>query len=245
MSTQAVLPPVLVPREPSHDRIGTALKQHGFGVIHAAVTQIVTLPDAEKLHEEATWQADWLVVTSANTVRMLPPDRLAQARAEGMRVAAVGRATARALTGLDIKDDLVPSTQSGAGLVDAWSEEGARVLLPASQLAAPTVPEGLAAKGCHVNRVDVYTSEPLEELPEVVAQAWPALAAVVVTSSSVARALTHLTEQAGLTWTRQQPIAIGGPTAATLAELGHPAAAVAAAPTPEGILTATLGVIHD
>lgn len=245
MSTQAVLPPVLVPREPSHDRIGTALKQHGFGVIHAAVTRIVTLPDAEKLHEEATWQADWLVVTSANTVRMLPPDRLAQARAEGMRVAAVGRATARALTGLDIKADLVPSTQSGAGLVDAWGEESARVLLPASQLAAPTVPEGLAAKGCHVNRVDVYTSEPLEELPEVVAQAWPALAAVVVTSSSVARALTHLTEQAGLTWTRQQPIAIGGPTAATLAELGHPAAAVAAAPTPEGILTATLGVIHD
>lgn len=245
MSTQAVLPPVLVPREPSHDRIGTALKQHGFGVIHAAVTQIVTLPDAGKLHEEATWQADWLVVTSANTVRMLPPDCLAQAREGGMRVAAVGRATARALTGLDIKADLVPSTQSGAGLVDAWSEEGARVLLPASQLAASTVPEGLAAKGCHVNRVDVYTSKPLEELPEVVAQAWQALAAVVVTSSSVARALTHLTEQAGLTWTRQQPIAIGGPTAATLAELGHPAAAVAAAPTPEGILTATLGVIHD
>lgn len=245
MSTQAVLPPVLVPREPSHDRIGTALKQHGFGVIHAAVTQIVTLPDAGKLHEEATWQADWLVVTSANTVRMLPPDCLAQAREGGMRVAAVGRATARALTGLDIKADLVPSTQSGAGLVDAWSEEGARVLLPASQLAAPTVPEGLAAKGCHVNRVDIYTSEPLEGLPEVVAQAWPALAAVVVTSSSVARALTHLTEQAGLTWTRQQPIAIGGPTAATLAELGHTAAAIAAAPTPEGILTATLGVIHD
>ena len=245
MSTQAVLPPVLVPREPSHDRIGTALKQHGFGVIHAAVTQIVTLPDAEKLHEEATWQADWLVVTSANTVRMLPPDCLAQAREGGMRVAAVGRATARALTGLDIKADLVPSTQSGAGLVDAWSEEGARVLLPASQLAAPTVPEGLAAKGCHVNRVDIYTSEPLEGLPEVVAQAWPALAAVVVTSSSVARALTHLTEQAGLAWTRQQPIAIGGPTAATLAELGHTAAAIAAAPTPEGILTATLGVIHD
>ena len=245
MSTQAVLPPVLVPREPSHDRIGTALKQHGFGVIHAAVTRIVTLPDAEKLHEEATWQADWLVVTSANTVRMLPPDRLAQARAEGMRFAAVGRATARALAGLGVKADLVPSTQSGTGLVDAWSEEGARVLLPASQLAAPTVPEGLAAKSCHVNRVDVYTSEPLEELPEVVAQAWPALAAVVVTSSSVARALAHLTEQAGLTWTRQQPIAIGGPTAATLAELGHTAAAVAAAPTPEGILTATLGVIHD
>ena len=176
---------------------------------------------------------------------MLPPDCLAQAREGGMRVAAVGRATARALTGLDIKADLVPSTQSGAGLVDAWSEEGARVLLPVSQLAAPTVPEGLAAKGCHVNRVDAYTSEALEELPEVVVQAWPALAAVVVTSSSVARALTHLTEQAGLTWTRQQPIAIGGPTAATLAELGHPAAAVAAAPTPEGILTATLGVIHD
>ncbi|MEA5665895.1 MAG: uroporphyrinogen-III synthase, partial [Cutibacterium granulosum] len=39
--------------------------------------------------------------------------------------------------------------------------------------------------------------------------------------------------------------AIGGPTAATLAELGYPAAAVAAAPTPEGLLTATLGVIHD
>ena len=76
-------------------------------------------------------------------------------------------------------------------------------------------------------------------------QAWPALAAVVVTSSSVARALARLAEPAGLTWARPPPLAHGGPTAARRAARLDGVHAGPVEQTPEGILTATLGVIHD
>lgn len=239
MSTTPSKPPVLVPRQDPHDRLVTALKQDGFGVIHAALTTTRVLPGADLLADPAVWQVDWLVITSATTVRLLPPEPLAAARAAGMRVAAVGRATARALARAGVEVDLVPDDQSGAGLVDSWRDAGASVLLPASALAAPTVPDGLAAKGCRVERVELYTTEAVDELPPVVAQAWPSFAAVVVTSSSVARSLCSLVADADLVWTRQRPVAIGGPTADTLAGLGHPAAAVADSPTPEGIVAAT------
>nr|WP_232235855.1 uroporphyrinogen-III synthase [Acidipropionibacterium acidipropionici] len=252
-----IRPPVLVPRQGAHDRIGAALKHAGFGVIHQPVTRTVEIDGGLGTvgshpstvgalgtvgFRSSTAQPDWLVVTSHTAVRILQEAGLLDGLA--LKVAAVGRATARALKDAGVDVDLVPQQQSGAGLVDAWADPGARVLLPVSALAAPTVGDGLREQGCDVTRVDLYTTEPLDELPEVIAQAWPAFGAVVVTSSSVARALDSLVSAAGLSWTaRQHPVAMGRPTADTLSELGHPAAAVAAAPTPEAILTAVESVI--
>ena len=67
-----VKPPVVVPRDDSHDKFVTTLKQAGYGVIHTALTRTVTLPDAERLTAPDLWQADWLVVTSKTTVGLLP-----------------------------------------------------------------------------------------------------------------------------------------------------------------------------
>lgn len=243
-----IRPPVLLPRDSSGDAIGAALKHAGFGVIHQAVTRTVPLPDA--IGQVASWLADataedWLVLTSKKAVALLGEAGLfTDLRARRVRVAAVGRATGRALAGAGVEVSLIPSTQSGAGLVADWPSPGVRVLLPVSALAASTVAEGLAAKGCDVTRIDLYTTEPLDELPPVIAQAWPAFGAVVVTSSSVARALDALLRASGLKWRpRQHPIAMGAPTARTLEQLGHPASAVASAPTPEAILTAVESVL--
>ncbi len=240
-----IRPPVLVPRDGAGDRIGAALKHAGFGVIHQAVTRTVPLPGA--VERVSGWLAgasseDWLVLTSRTAVSLLAEAGLLSGLR--VRVAAVGRATGAALAEAGVDVSLVPATQSGAGLVDDWTAAGARVLLPVSALAAATVPDGLAALGCAVTRIDLYTTEPLDALPAVIAQAWPAFGAVVVTSSSVARALDALVTGAGLVWRpRQHPVAMGRPTALTLEQIGHPAAAVAAAPTPEAILTAVESVI--
>ncbi|PPJ65612.1 uroporphyrinogen-III synthase, partial [Staphylococcus aureus] len=67
-----VKPPVVVPRDDSHDKFVTTLKQAGYGVIHTALTRTVTLPDAEGLTTPDLWHADWLVVTSKTTVGLLP-----------------------------------------------------------------------------------------------------------------------------------------------------------------------------
>jgi len=244
-SAGIIRPPVLLPRDSSGDAIGHALKGAGFGVIHQAVTRTVPLPGA--LEVVSRWLAgagteDWLVLTSKRAVHQLAAAGLLTDLA--VKVAAVGRATARALADNGVEVCLVPQTQSGAGLVEAWDCPHSRVLLPVSALAAGTVAEGLTAKGCQVERVDLYTTEPLETLPTVIAQAWPAFGALVITSSSIARALDGLLTRAGLAWKpRQHPIAIGDATAATLEQLGHPASAVASEPTPEGILAAVESVL--
>ena len=88
-----VKPPVVVPRDDSHDKFVTTLKQAGYGVIHTALTRTVTLPDAEGLTTPDLWHADWLVVTSKTTVGLLPtplPN-------PNIKVAAVGVATSAAL----------------------------------------------------------------------------------------------------------------------------------------------------
>ncbi|EFS55014.1 hypothetical protein HMPREF9593_02362, partial [Cutibacterium acnes HL046PA2] len=51
-----VKPPVVVPRDDSHDKFVTTLKQAGYGVIHTALTRTVTLPDAERLTAPDLWQ---------------------------------------------------------------------------------------------------------------------------------------------------------------------------------------------
>lgn len=240
-----IRPPVLLPRDSSGDAIGAALKHAGFGVIHQAVTRTVPLPGA--IEKVSAWLSqagpeDWLVVTSRKAVGQLAEAGLLADLP--VQVAAVGRATGRALTEAGAEVAVVPSTQSGAGLVADWHSPGARVLLPVSALAAPTVDEGLTDQGCQVTRIDLYTSEPLDELPAVIAQAWPAFGAVVVTSSSTARALNALVTRAGLVWrTHQHPIAMGAATARTLEQIGHPASTVASAPTPEAILTAVESVL--
>ena len=225
-------PPVVVPRDDSHDKFVTTLKQAGYGVIHKALTRTIKLPQAKELTGPDLWQADWLVITSKTTVGLLPnplPN-------PNIKVAAVGAATSAALRKRGIDVDFVPKDHSGAGLVAEWPGGAVSVLLPVSQLAADTVPQKLTNVGCTVNRCEVYTTTAVEKLPDVIAQSWPSVGIVVVTDSSVGRALVELVEPLG--WRCQKLVALGKPTARTLGELGHPANAVASSHTPEAVLDA-------
>ncbi|OAX97871.1 uroporphyrinogen-III synthase, partial [Cutibacterium acnes] len=158
-----------------------------------------------------------------------------------IKVAAVGAATSAALRTRGIDVDFVPENHSGAGLVAEWPGGVASILLPASQLTADTVPLGLTKVGCTVNRLEIYTTAAVEKLPEVIAQSWPSVGVVVVTASSVGRALVELVEPLG--WRRQKLVALGKPTARTLEVLGHPAHAVASSPTPEAVLEAVESLV--
>ncbi|WP_288783331.1 uroporphyrinogen-III synthase [uncultured Cutibacterium sp.] len=232
-----IKPPVVVPRDDPHDKFVTTLKQAGYGVIHTALTRTVKLPQAEELTDPDLWQADWLVVTSKTTVGLLP-NPLPNPH---IKVAAVGAATSAALQARGIDVDFVPADHSGIGLVAEWPGGAASILLPTSQLAADTVPHGLTKIGCTVNRREVYTTAAVEKLPEVIAQSWPSVGIVVVTASSVGRALVELVEPLG--WRRQKLVSLGEPAARTLEELGHPAHAVASSPTPEAVLEAVESLV--
>lgn len=196
------------------------------------------------MHKVAdTGAPDWLVFTSVNTVRALqmagtgahgdpaeaespratlPPnlgDRLKRAVAGGLRIAAVGAATAQAAKDAGLPVHLIPppDQSSAAGLVDVWPEApevgqhcGAgspAVYLPQSGSARTTLRDGLVAKGWTVVAVVAYrmldwpaTNPIAEQAGDVSVPVWEprrareelaqgTVDAVVATAPSLLRAL--------------------------------------------------------
>ena len=115
------------------------------------------------------------------------------------------------------------------------------MLLPASALADPALAEGLRRAGWEVEQVAAYTTVTADahDLPPDLEDRWATggVDAVVLTAPSTTRAVLELLgpppQGTGL-------VAIGATTAAATRKLGLTVAAVAPAPTPEGVLQATV-----
>ena len=191
---------------------------------------------------------DWLVVTSANAVRVMD-ERLtalglgAQSLAH-LRCAAVGPSTAEALRSMGLRVDVVPERYVGETLADALAERvrGQRVLLVRAAVARDVVPEALRAVGAEVVIVDAYrTVVPAdaagraraifgaESLPD----------AVVFTSGSTVTHLLDVLREAGLVFPRDVPcVSIGPVTSAALHEAGLVVAAEAESASLDGLVEA-------
>ncbi len=91
----------------------------------------------------------------------------------GVRVAAVGGATAEALRGCGIEADCQPEVFRADKLVEAMAGDrdlrDARILFPAADIAGPAVVEGLTAAGASVTRVTVYRTVLEPDLPDDIA----------------------------------------------------------------------------
>ena len=121
-----------------------------------------TVADAA-LRRVATY--DWIAFTSANAVNSLveradaigvPRDAL-----RGRRLAAVGRATAAAVRTSLGEPTLVAATHTAESLAREIPDvESQRVLFPHGDLAAETLPAGLAQRGAFVDAVVVYQTVP-------------------------------------------------------------------------------------
>ncbi len=104
----------------------------------------------------------WVVFTSANGVRTFVGrlrERGGDLRAfHGVRVAAIGPATAAALEEAGIRADVVPGEYRAEAIVDALDGnlQGVRVLIPRAAEAREVLPVGLRQRGAHVDVVPVY-----------------------------------------------------------------------------------------
>jgi uroporphyrinogen III methyltransferase/synthase len=160
-----------------------------------------------------------LCFTSPNGVELffdaLPGDGRALA---GTRVAAIGPGTARALRERGIRADLVPERFVAEGLLEALDGEpleGRRVLVARAAEARDALPEGLRARGAHVDVLALYDTraEPLTgEQREALGRATH----VTFTSSSTVR--FFLEGGGGVGGARV--VSIGPVTSATLREHG-------------------------
>lgn len=96
---------------------------------------------------------DWVVVASAHAASRVR-DALGSCAA---KVAAVGATTAASLP----RTDLVAERQSAEGLVTVFPEGSGRAVVAQAADGAPTLVDGLGARGWSVRRVDTHRSRPV------------------------------------------------------------------------------------
>lgn len=152
--------------------------QNGLGeyrVLFAPLQQARTVEPGEDhaaaLEALASGQYAWVSFTSANTVRAcaeLWGDKFARACAsEGVRIACVGAATARAVhTQLGLGTDFQPQVQSAAGMLAEFEQPtaAAAVLVLEGSNARPTLREGLKNLGWESRRCVLYDMVPAEQV---------------------------------------------------------------------------------
>lgn len=106
---------------------------------------------------------EWIIFTSVNGVKFFF-QRLKQKKRDvrdlkGIRLAAIGPATARAIEERGLGVDLMPSTYTSEGLLKAFNNieiNGVPILLPRAKEAGDTLPTELARRGASIKEIPVY-----------------------------------------------------------------------------------------
>lgn len=145
---------------------------------------------------------DWLILTSANGVMALR-ERLEAMRLDarhfaGVKIAAIGDATAESLGRVGLCADFVPTQfvaeSLASELISREPMSGKRVLMLRADIARPMLREKLTEAGAVVEDVSIYVTKPAAALPEAVLAAlrekkidW-----VTFTSSSTAKFFVEL-----------------------------------------------------
>jgi uroporphyrinogen-III synthase len=241
---------VLVTRQRSRSvDLAALLEARGAVVLQVASIEIAPPDDLGPLDEAlaALDRYDWVVLTSANAVKAVL-SRLAvlglypRLGANGRRIASVGPSTTAALRASFPEDrvSLEPAHDArAAGLLAAFAAErlsGRRVLVPASSLARPELPEGLRRRGALVDVVAAYRPVEPPDLERAVADALEqGFDLALFASPSAVEAFARAAGERA----RGLPAVVIGPTTEAAArEAGLDVRGVASPPTEAGLLEA-------
>jgi uroporphyrinogen-III synthase len=174
---------------------------------------------------------DWLILTSANGVEAMW-ERMARLRLNknnlaGVRVAAIGPATRKAVEQRGGKVDVVPKEYVAESVVRSLKNKakGKRVLLVRAKVARDVIPNELRKAGAHVDVVEAYETvvpqSSRSRLQKVLKNPQRRPHVVTFTSSSTVR---NFVELAGARTTRAldgiRLASIGPVTSSTLREVG-------------------------
>lgn len=226
---------MLVTRERPGE-LAEMLTARGATVIHVPLVAVTDPGDGGAALRDALFDLhgfDWLVVSSAAGAERVGA---AAAAVPGVRLAAVGTATARELESCAGRPvDLVPAVQRADALVAAFVEREPsprRVLIAQADIAAPTLADGLRAAGHEVTVATAYRTV----APEVDRSAEVAVAG--------ADALLFASGSAVESWCRRfgtaappVVVAIGPTTAAVADRFGLKLSAVATDHSLDGLVT--------
>lgn len=258
---------VALPRLKSDDGIAAALKTAGAQVDTFALTQTVAIESAqlEQVRERlAAGYYAWVVLSSWRAAQAVLPQLNALALAPASaptphsptsaptHLAVVGQSTAEWVNSHCALKPTLVGAGSAAKLLEVFPTPPATpaaastattptICLPQSQLAAPTLAQGLNQLGWQVDAVATYTTKSLPQLAPHLKTQWQAGAwdAVVVTAGSSAQALLQLL---GPPPEKTAVVSIGKSTTACCRELGLRVDATAATPRAEHITQAIINL---
>jgi uroporphyrinogen III methyltransferase/synthase len=228
------------------------LTELGARVDSHPVIEISDPPDWDPVDRalERLNRYDWLVFSSANGVDYLL-DRLLVGggdlrRLGGVRLAAIGPATADELARYRLRADLVPDSYRTEALAAALSGEaaGKAFLLARASRGREVLAEQLEAAGAAIDQIVVYSSTDVGSADPDVAEALSAgrIDWVTVTSSAIARSAVRLFGDA---LGRARLASISPVTSGVLRQLGYEPAVEAARYTMEGLADAIVGFRED
>ena len=191
---------------------------------------------------------DWIAFTSANSIRAVMEGLARMGRDSralyGVKVAAIGPASAAVLAEYGIMADLVAETASSSGLASAMIESGvtgSRVLLPRSDIAGSVLPDRLRSSGASVEEVVCYRTlipdSSSERARDILRDG---VDAVTFTSSSTVKNLMKLLDNDPAMLTGVRIACIGPVTAAAAGRLGLIVDIVAQDHTVDGLVAALL-----
>ena len=194
----------------------------------------------------------WIIFTSVNGVQSFWK-RLAHAGLDardlhGVKLAAIGPATAAELGSRGLRVDYVPGEYVAEAVAAGLGEmEGKRVLLPRADIARPALARLLREAGAQVLEVSAYrTLRPAVDAGEL-RKLLAGITVATFTSSSTVRNLAAMVQEAGLNLVQSLQGAvvacIGPITAETAQELGLPVHIVAQAYTIDGLIEALTGYL--
>jgi uroporphyrinogen III methyltransferase / synthase len=188
----------------------------------------------------------WVIFTSVNAViRFMAEIRDARAFGKAF-VAAIGPATADALRRAGVEPDLEPTDHRAGGLLAVFphgdaDSPGNHVLFPCAGQAPQTIPDGLAAKGWQVRRVETYRTVPLPPPSRTIREHMARADAVIFTASSSAESYAALVApDSSPLGVPPLVICIGPTTAESARGLGMTGVVEAEDATAEGIATAVV-----
>jgi uroporphyrinogen III methyltransferase/synthase len=201
---------VLVPRT-KEQAASLSDQLRSYGAVPKEVPTIAVEPPRTPQQMEravkglVTGRYEWIAFTSVNAVKAVREkfeEYGLDARAfAGIKVAAVGEQTAKALIAFGVKPDLVPSgEQSAAGLLEDWPPYDPvfdpidRVFLPRADIATETLVAGLIELGWEVDDVTAYRTVRASPPPAATREAIKGggFDAVLFTSSSTVRNLVGI-----------------------------------------------------
>jgi uroporphyrinogen-III synthase len=237
-------------------QLSSQLTELGAGVIEIPAIEILPPASWEPLDASLgkLQRYQWLVVTSANTVRSIEERIQAVGLSldafSHLRIAAIGSATARALREAGLTVSVTPEEYVAESLITAIEDQirGTRVLIARASITRDVIPEALVKMGAQVDVVDAYQTVIPESSVCRIAQLFASGQtpdAAAFTSSSTVTNFFQLLRVAGVDPPAGMlAISIGPITSQTLRAHGWEPAAEADPHDISGLIAATVRALN-